>query len=346
MVWLNGNYNLDLNPFFYKAGTADIPVDAIVGFTTVQATADYPYARGPHQVIQSNKDLKTWLWGGEVLGTDSHTFPGVPVIETNSTDTEMILSAGSYDQGSVEPIGSPNQIAYSLDKVVWVWVTDRDGLQKGVLGAKVTWSLSPSDAGVKINDVTGPGISQYNAITKAINLQDGLLENLDQFGHQIGGVTDDPVRMHATGYLRAPTPAEQALFMKFWGTGGTSTITGLDPKNFAVAAIDLLADSSSSRVQVNIDITSHDFDLVAGQLVPGTVQYKTNVDFGRKDYLDDGITVGDANCDGVVNMGDVTAVERMILGKSAVTSNAIVNNEGTVDMGTVVKIERKILGLP
>jgi len=99
-------------------------------------------------------------------------------------------------------------------------------------------------------------------------------------------------------------------------------------------------------VQVNIAITSPDFNqYLVGQTAPGSVHYKTNVNFNVIDALDDAIRVGDANCDGVVNMGDVTAVERMILGYNGVTSNSIMNNDGTVDMGTVVKIERIILGL-
>jgi len=58
------------------------------------------------------------------------------------------------------------------------------------------------------------------------------------------------------------------------------------------------------------------------------------------DALDDGIRVGDANCDGVVNMGDVTAVENMILGFiSRYQQIRRFEQQGTVNMGTVVKID-------
>jgi len=352
MVYLNGNWNLVLTPFFYKAGTVDIPINAVVGHTTVQATADYPYAR-LHQAIQSNKDVKTWLWGGQVLGIDGHAsdgFFGDGSPDPASTDTRMVLSAGNYDPNT-KTGNDPNAVAKSTDKVIWVWVTDRDGKRDGVRGAKVTWTLGATlGAGAKINNVTGKGISDYNAVTLNIWLDNGFLKGT-------GGVITDPLRQSGYSFLRDPVfdplhpndptvSAEGMLFNKFWGPNGTSGITA-DVNGYCVAAIDIESLSSfASRVQVNVDITSHDFDLtMVPPQAPGTVQYETNVDFNVADYLDDGITVGDANCDGAVNMGDVVAVERMILGYSQVTSNAIVNKDGSVDMGTVVKIERKILGL-
>lgn len=55
--------------------------------------------------------------------------------------------------------------------------------------------------------------------------------------------------------------------------------------------------------------------------------------------------VGDANGDSVINILDVTATERMILGYDPVKSWADADWSGTVDMGDVVRIERIILGL-
>ena len=53
---------------------------------------------------------------------------------------------------------------------------------------------------------------------------------------------------------------------------------------------------------------------------------------------------GDANEDGVVNMGDVTEVERIILGLDSPTREADANEDGVINMGDVVTIERIILG--
>ena len=54
---------------------------------------------------------------------------------------------------------------------------------------------------------------------------------------------------------------------------------------------------------------------------------------------------GDANGDGVVNMGDATKVMRIILGLDPLTSGADANGDGVVNMGDVTKIELIILGL-
>jgi hypothetical protein len=54
---------------------------------------------------------------------------------------------------------------------------------------------------------------------------------------------------------------------------------------------------------------------------------------------------GDANGDGLVNMADVTKVERVILGLDPPTAGADANRDGLINMGDVTKIERFILGL-
>jgi len=358
MVWLNGNWNLYMNAYLNK-GANDVPYQAIVGQTTIQATADYPYSR-LHQAFQSNNDVKTWLWGGLILGADSHTYGNGDKSVTDQT--RMVISAGTWIGYPNGKIGTyPNENALSKDKVVWVWVSDRDGLAGGVLGAQVNWTISSVvGGGVRISDRTcntaNDGISQYNEVTKNIFLTNGFLTGTG------GAVTDDPVRLHGISYLRAPTPVEKVLFNKFWGYGykdpvsglitsnATSTLNGLNPDNFCVAAIDLddlAGENAYSRCNVTMDIYSADYNPMAppSTIASTYVSYMTNVNFANADPLDDAIRAGDANCDGVVNMGDVTAVERMILGYTTVTSNAVLNNEGTVDMGTVVKIERTILGL-
>jgi hypothetical protein len=364
MVWLNGNWNLDLAAEGWNKTSADVPYQAVVGTTTVQATVDYPYSR-LHQAFQSNLDTKTWLWGGLILGPGANHQYGDNSTYSVGTATRMVLAAGAYDQSS--KIGVyPGEQARSRDRVVWVWVSDRDGQYYGVEGAKVEWRLSQgSGSAVYISNQTTntsgytTGISQYNEITKNIHLVNGFLSNTN------GAVTDDPARQYGTSYLRQPTTAEKALFNKFWGNGytdpvsgnvtpPTSSINGLNPANFCVAAIDLWdgtaagpQNSGYGLVNVTMTVYSRDFnpDFVFQSSFVGQVLYETNIDFAIQDPLDDAIRPGDANCDGVVNMGDVTAVERMILGYNTISSNAVLNDEGTVDMGTVVKIERTILGL-
>ena len=53
----------------------------------------------------------------------------------------------------------------------------------------------------------------------------------------------------------------------------------------------------------------------------------------------------DANGNGVVDMGDVIKVERIILGYDTATPAADANGDGRVDAGDIVKIERVILGI-
>jgi hypothetical protein len=58
-----------------------------------------------------------------------------------------------------------------------------------------------------------------------------------------------------------------------------------------------------------------------------------------------GGTPGDANLDGVVDMSDVTKVERIILGLDDPTRWADANQDGEINMADVTKIERIILGV-
>jgi hypothetical protein len=55
--------------------------------------------------------------------------------------------------------------------------------------------------------------------------------------------------------------------------------------------------------------------------------------------------LGDVNEDGVVNMADVTKVERIILSLDQPTPCSDPNQDGVINMADVTKIERIILGL-
>ena len=61
--------------------------------------------------------------------------------------------------------------------------------------------------------------------------------------------------------------------------------------------------------------------------------------------LADGVP-GDANGDGVTDMGDVVKVERIILGWDQVTPGADPTGDGVVDMGDVIAIELIIMAQP
>ena len=58
---------------------------------------------------------------------------------------------------------------------------------------------------------------------------------------------------------------------------------------------------------------------------------------------DAAFAAGDANEDGVIDMGDVVKVERIILGIVPPTPEADANLDGKVDMADIVRIERTIV---
>jgi hypothetical protein len=141
--------------------------------------------------------------------------------------------------------------------------------------------------------------------------------------------------------VRPPYSDEAALFDKFVLSGVFPS--NADPDNYVVAAVELLTSDATLDVSLLVRITSTDFGLTPGTLGPLT--RTINVDFAASYPLDDAPIYGDANIDGTVNMGDVTAVERTILGLNSLYIGADANIDDSVDMGDVVNIERKILGL-
>jgi hypothetical protein len=324
MVWLNGNYNL--NPALLTFKGVEPALGSTVGVTTVVAIADYPYFRKHAQII-SSPVTKTWTWGGMVLGP------------TNSPDT-MILAVGDYTVDVTTPTNG-----FSNDLMVFVWATDRDEKQAGVLGTMVDWSIGPTTSGVKILPLTTPqgaadptnilGVSNYNATMKGIDITNGFLAGT---GGVLTGSLDGT---QGRSFMRVPTTFEKDLFNKFWGAGGTNPLVDslgnpLNPNNFVVAAIDLVDATKSQTVTVTEILQSPDF---------GTLLYYTTVTFGASYPLDDDIIPGDANGDGKVNMADVTAIERIILGLSSATVQADANGNSKINMGDVVKTERIILGI-
>jgi len=320
MVWLNGNWNLNLGPWLSN-GAADVPQGAVVGASTVVAMADYPYFR-KHAKLVSNTVTKTWVWGGVILGTDAVLFPG----GATQAATPMVLSTGTY----VITGGTyPNEVGTSPKKLVWLWITDRDISPAGVMDARIRWSVSGGGT-VTIADFGHVnGVSTYNPLTMAIQLDNGFLSGTG------GMVTAGTSGTQGTSGVKAPNATEAALFLKFYPT--------LDPNDFVVAAVELLTSNSTIDVTVQALITSKDFGLVPW--TTGTLIRNVNVNFAASYPLDDEPVYGDANADGTVNMGDVIAVERIILGLKSLYIGADANIDYSVDMGDVVKIERTILGL-
>jgi PKD repeat protein len=112
MVWLNGDWNLDLEQWrvdkYPPHDAYDVPTGTIVGDTIVKAIADYPYMR-KHPAIVSNDVEKIWTWGKEIKGYSE------------------------WVQGS------------TTQKRVLVFVTDRDG--QPVYDERIVWLLEGSTNG-------------------------------------------------------------------------------------------------------------------------------------------------------------------------------------------------------
>jgi len=336
MVWLNGDWNLNLDEFTGNGG-ADVPEMQDVGSTIVQATADYPYIRQEPAIV-SNTVEKTWYWGGVVLGVDAHVFGD----GSESIATPMVLAAGTQlvideTTGAVYP----DELAYSNKLVVWVWACDRDGLQTDVLGTKVNWTID-YQTNAYISGATG-NLDDYNDVTEGIFLEDGFLAGTISDDDPTDGITDVYGKL-GVSYMRNPSPMEKKLFEKFWPDRYTSDSgTYSEPINFAVAAIEVY-DSTPEEVTVTARLTADEYGYTyfstGVEHYPGTVIYQSNINFGESYPIDDPIMNGDANADGVVDAADITKVERIIMGLDKGNINADANLNGSINMGDVVKIIR------
>jgi hypothetical protein len=324
MVFLNGDFNLNLWPWFYEADTVDIPQGELVGTSTVIAIADYPYFR-KHVPLVSNPVEKDWVWGGEIRGTDAY-FGITPVAN------HMILAVGEGLPAYPETVAQSNKL------MVFLWLTDRDNLPCGVSDAVIDWAIEGTGSVVDISGKTGTGLRDYNDTMKAIGLENGFLAGTG------GVITDAPNGQYGTSGVKGvfydpedlPASSPEALvFKKFWPT--------LDPNNYVVAGVELITSNMTAAPQIHVQITSEDFAVYPGLI--GELDRYITVNFGITHELDDVPLYGDANIDGVVNMGDVTAVERTILGLMEGYEGADANFDNVIDMGDVVKIERTILGL-
>jgi hypothetical protein len=307
MAYLNGDWNLDLSAWLTN-GAYDVPVDTEVGITGAVAIADYPYFR-KHPVVVSGNVTKTWEWGKEILGTDPADYND----GSTDPDSRMVFQVGTFTS-----IGDGGD-GLSDKKMAFVWVCDRDGVPN--VGEQIDWALTDGD--VRFSTRTVSGVSQY---LNGDPVDEPLIELEGGFLAGTAGVfTDLPPNQAATSYTRMPTADELMLFDKFYGIANW---------HHAVAAIELY---NSEDTEANLDITLYEEE--------GQITRDWNLDWADADDPDDPLMRGDADMSGGVNMGDVTTVERIILGLNTPTTNADANSNGTVDMGDVTKIERIILGL-
>lgn len=91
-----------------------------------------------------------------------------------------------------------------------------------------------------------------------------------------------------------------------------------------------------------------------GSLTPGTIYYYKAKAVGdgtaygtEKTFLTvDSAVPADVNGDGIVNVADITFLERTIVGLEGETSGADANGDGVVNSADITKIERIIAGLP
>jgi hypothetical protein len=239
-------------------------------------------------------------------------------------------------QYTLDPVTQANSMGKSDKHVIWVWVTDRDGMQAGVLGSSVQWTVKSGSA-YFYNGSAFTGINPLGPNSSALMFDgNGFLLNSAHPGIRATGSNVTT----GTSWLRAPTAAESAIFYKFYNAGylNPTSDNGLRASNFAVAAIDVI--SSSGVVAIEEDITGPDFPNPGYST--GTITRETDFDNSVSYPLDDTYLPGDANHDGVVNLMDITAVERIILGMPQdknVQADANCDNQA-IGVGDLIRIEK------
>jgi len=125
------------------------------------------------------------------------------------------------------------------------------------------------------------------------------------------------------------------------GTPGTITVLGNMPGVAGVSGSGYLAQIHFHVVGECCD--TGDIALYNGRLFDNTTAEIPATCLGDSVHVC--LQPGDANGDCVVNMADVTWVERIILGLAPPTPCADANEDGVVNMADVTKIERIILGI-
>jgi hypothetical protein len=167
-----------------------------------------------------------------------------------------------------------------------------------------------------------------------VDVIDGFLAGTD--GEVIIDEFDALSYQVAVSTLRAPTSYECELFDKFQEDSLGEWPACLECEDYAVAAVVIREQAQDESYSLTVEIDE-------GPVV-GIIDRHVILDFSEPSDTDDPIVRGDADMNDFVNMGDVTAVERIVLGLAPSCQNADANKSGSVDMGDVTKIERIILG--
>jgi len=310
MVYVNGDANLDIE--LSNGAPNNVGLDVPMGISTIQAWADYPYAR-KHQAIYSDPVIKEWLWEGQFLGPTNGD--GRYIVLTAGTNAEITLTnTTSYTDPAAQ--------GYSMKHVVFLFVSDRDGLATDVLDAQVNWTIT-GDAHIYNNGAPFTGINQCSFGADLMFDANGFLLNPAHPSERAAGGNVK----EGKSWLRTPTVAERGIFLKNYPT--------LEPYDFAVTAVDIYS-TTAGEVHVDQQITTTE----------GVYRRYTDFNTVNSYPLDDPIVLGDANVDGTVNMMDITAIERIILGMDADrTAQADANYNGVIDMGDVIRVEKTYLGL-
>jgi hypothetical protein len=325
MIWLNGDAFID-GLMKWQWG-CDIPTGWAIGTTDVLARVDYPYFRGEHpQIVSSVADAyggyervhKTWTWGKDIRGADPYDYPA-PFSESDPSDTRMVFQTGPTMNDCVNG-------ELTTDKLITIWISDRDGMRPAD-PVSVTWRIQGPD-----NQGVFYGISGRDAdpVSPCLDMaiEEGFLEGTVSLPGEGYDVADPTV---GVSHTRAPTAEEMDVFTKFW--------PDLDPENYVLAAVEVQCTGGQPTLDVQIELTF-------GEGVEAClIKRNVNLDYSMIDSPDDPIARGDADMNGKVNMGDVTMVERMVLGLNPKTIAADANVSNAVNMGDVTKIERIILGL-
>jgi len=379
MVYLNGYWNMDLatnaDPNVTgttnktSGGAIDIKPGTIVGTSTVQAMADYPYFRQSnisYKAITSNTVLKTWQWGKTVWGADPTTFPDGQVDpgfaagdEANSK--RMVCEVGTLNLQQYLADGVTPNPAYlkssTGEKMAFLWVTDEDG--KPPVGETIDWDVQSATT-IRISDKTGTGVSNYNDVMEIIGTVNGFLAGTNgtkdatktMGSSTMIGITADSRMVSAasidpsTGIASSPFDAISqnnalaTLFYKFFNKDRSAD--GPQPSDYAVAAVIL---TSSLQEDANLHATLNEYYLNINNVSTlGQISREWNLNWGMVDAPDDPLLLGDANYDGKVNMADVILAERMMLGLNPVMEGADINRDGKVNIADILAMEREMLG--
>lgn len=346
MVYLNGDYNLYLYPWLTSGGY-DIKPGDIVGSTTIIAIARYPYYR-PYGEFVSNTVYKQWEWGKTILGTDPAVYgdgsldDGYSIIDdeypygNTAHSTRMVVQGGTVIDGT-------GTLIKSNRKVIWVWVTDRDGFPP--VHEAIDWSVLDGTASIPLSEGSAV-INNYNDLMKSIYTVNGFLAGtlMTNFGEVSGQIGMNIFRSYTIGVSETGPLAQ--LFYKFWGEQKSINpapvvwgpkADGPKASAFAVAAI-VVENSNLISGYADIGIKLDEDDL-------GVMNRDTFVSWGELDSPDDPLILGDANFDGDVDMGDIIAIERMMLGLDLTTFASDANRDGDYNIADILCIEKAMLGL-